>query len=92
MEDLPSWAGKSEYREGTIMTAIRNYSIAINAIADEIESGTTDFDELRLLAAKHVFDAGGDPNDAYIVDAVINAAGMTANGTRVIDRFERLVA
>jgi hypothetical protein len=65
---------------------------AVEAVANEIEAGTTDFDDLRLLAAKHVFDAGGDPNDAYVVDAVIHAAGMTANGTRVIDRFERLVA
>jgi hypothetical protein len=65
---------------------------AIEAVANEIEDGTTDFDELRLLAAKHIFDAGGDSDDPDVVDAVIRAAEMTVHGTRVIDGFERLVA
>jgi hypothetical protein len=74
------------------MTNIRNYNSAINTVANEIEAGTTDFDDLRLLASKHIFDAGGDPDDTNIVDAVIRSAEMTVHGTRVIDGFERLVA
>jgi hypothetical protein len=74
------------------MINICNYNSVITAVADEIEAGTTDFDELRLLAAKHVFDVGGDPDDPDVVDAVIRSAEMTVHGTRVIDRFERLVA
>jgi len=68
------------------------FEAAIEAVANEIEAGTTDFDELRVLAAKHVFDAGGDQDDLDVVDAVIRSAEMTVHGTRVIDRFERLVA
>ena len=65
---------------------------AIEAVANEIEAGTTDFDELRVLAAKHIFDAGGDPDDLILVDAVVRCAELTVNGTRVIDGFEKLVA
>jgi len=76
----------------TIGRPLRPTAAAIDAVANEIENGVTDFDELRVLATKHVFDAGGDPDDADIVDALVRCAELTANGSRVIGGFEKLVA